>query len=491
MAGAMRQLRTLALAAAAASLALPATVRAVSSLSVSVAPGIVSAPTTVSFTMASTDVPLPRFATAGMRLDTGRPCEGTLGDFQATVPPVNLGTASFAQGTVTQPANSPRQPGTYRLCAYLTGTSVLPIVIVDQLFAVRLPSGTAALTLDPAAPAFGTPVTLRVAGNVDVPATVDVLGGAGTCANAESVTDGSQQVAAGAYSVSFPGLRIAENVTRLCVRVTPSSLLDAPNDGLALASVDQPFAQDLGASIGAVRATMTGRRIEASAPVSGAFRGPVTIQATGVDCGGDPAARVRAGTATAVCLVRHSQRMPATTRVRLAGRSRLGADLASSTATVDITVYRRDGRLVVPDRSIGVLRLGMTVAELLRQGGQGSALGFTPGRKLILPQTIRDRHYGLDGAVAVVRGGRVRALFTRGTGDKFDDFHLAHGLKTSSSPKRSGLRRLAPGGRCRPFRDNRSLSDLCRFGRSTFWGPGGGTSLQVGFFAIWPGTRVR
>jgi hypothetical protein len=159
---------------------------------------------------------------------------------------------------------------------------------------------------------------------------------------------------------------------------------------------------------------------------------------------------------------------------------------------VDLGAYRRQARLVVPDRSIGVLRIGMTLGQVLAQGASKSGLTFVPQRKLTIPTSaFVAPTYEVDDVLAVLRGGRVRALFTRGADDRRDDYRTAAGLTTRSSPLRSVLRRLAAGGSCRPLAVRRSLSDLCRLGRSTFWGPGGGGAIADGFFTIWPGVRPR
>ena len=427
-------------------------------------------------------------------MDDGRPCEPNFAAFETATPRlIGLGEGvRFQPGAVSQPVSTPKQSGNLRVCGYLYGpVAQRTLAISDQVVAVRLPTGTAALALDPARPVHGRPLTLRVTGSVEVPAMVDVLGATGACSGGETVTQDSRSVPAGPFAVTWTGVDVPDEVRRLCLRVTPATLLDAPNDGLVLASVERPVVPDLGAVLSGLRARLTGRRVEVSARVTGRLDGPLTVRVDGADCLGDPTARARGGRASASCLLAHAPRLPGSVRVSLVGRSRLGADLSTPPAVLDIAAFARAGRLVVPGRSIGVVRLGMTLADLLAQGAQGPAGALLPSRKLILPATLRDRSYAVDGVLAVVRGGRVRAIFSRGAGDRRDEYRTAHGLTTRSSPVRAALRRLAPGARCRPLAGHPSASDLCRIGPSTYWGPGGRTSIQDGFFTIWPGARER
>jgi hypothetical protein len=426
---------------------------------------------------------------ADARADDGRPCEATLAAFEAASPGfISLGNTRYRAGTASVPGVVLKRAGNLRVCAYLYVISTQTLARDEHVVTVRLPTGTATLAVTPARPLFGRPTALRVTGAVDIPARVDVLASAGACSEGESAVT-PRSVPAGPFDVTFTDVDLPDDLARLCLRVTPDDPLDPPNDALVLASVEQSASVDLGAALTDLRVRVVGRRIEVSAAVSG-LRGPLRLRMNGAYCG---SVAVRAGRASAVCYVIYGSKLPASEPVVLVGTSRLGANVRSASVPVALAALRRAGRVVLPGRSIGVVRLGMSLGDLLRQGARPNNGVFTT-RKLILPQSPRARVYEVDNVFAWVDRGKVRAIFTRGsTLPGAGDFRTARGLTTHSSALRSALRRLAPGSRCRTLPANHAFTDLCQIGRSTWWGPKGGGAIGGGggFLAIWPGARVR
>jgi hypothetical protein len=492
--------------------AVPQAARAASSLTVAVSPPIAGATPTVTFTMASDD-PTAGVARGFLRADDGRPCEATFLAFASVPGSVLLGSAPFAPGVTALSAPRLTQSGSFRICGYLTGASnSVTLALDDRVIPVRLPAGSAVVTLDPPIPAFSRPVSMRLAGNVDIPSVLDVALTTGGCSEEATVASAPLQfLDPGAFDVTIPDLLLRQDVTYLCLAIRPQTELAPPNQTHRLTSVERPVDQDLGGTIADFQVRRVGRALEVSAQVSGAFRIAPKINVAipqGVRITGDicdtPSFRerptdiltIRGGIATGACLLDYEEaRKLPRFDVSLFGVTTLGAHIETPIISLDANEYRRTGRLVVPEQSIGFVRLGMTLDELVHQGGRRSDFQFRhpAPEKLILPGGRSRSLYGVDNVLVLVRGGRVRGMATNWPLDfaAGSAFHrTANGLTLMTASGRPGLRRKAPGARCRPHPRNRAITDLCRIGPTTYWGARSRTGLP-GFLAIWPGARVR
>lgn len=487
--------RVLVVGAVVVALAGPSVAHAASSLAVVVDPPIAGATPAVTFSMASDD-PTVRFANAYARVDDGRACEPTPPAFESVSPgflPLAVGVP-FVSGVTTRQGARLKQPGAFRICGYLTGsTNNVSLATDDDVIVVRLPIGTARLTVTPAVPVFGEPVTVRATGSVDIPATIELRASAGACSDGEVVPSTFRLAPAGAFDLTYADVELPQDLVRLCLVMGPQPGLDAPYQNHLLGVLDQPTTYDLGATMTGLEARVNGRRLEATVSVTGRFRGSPTLSIEGAHCEKDRVeATIRADRATAVCHLAFGidRRPRSQIQVRMGGTTIRGATLRTPALDVDVSAFLRTARLVAPGRSIGFVRIGMTLRELLDQGGRKSTPGFFVA-KLILPgsRVLRPQWYAVEDVFALVREGRVRGILLR---EKLiDPYRTAEGLTPNSSPRRAVLLRRAPGARCRPLPANPALADLCLIGPSTYWGPKGtGAFATSGFFAIWPGAQV-
>lgn len=476
--------RSLHLLLAGALLAAPGVAHGASSLAVGVGPPIAGAPTSVVFTMSSDDANA-RFAAARARVDDGRPCPATFFDVEALPGNVALGQARYAAGTTTVAGPVLSLPGRYRICSYLYGpTATTTLAAQDQVADVRLPAGALAMAITPPSPRYGDPVDVRITGSTDVAARLTLTEGTTPCTAEDRDSLGAPPIVpAGAIDVTVPQVELREDTTLLCAELAPERALAAPHAELVLARSELPVAQDLGGAMDDVRIRLEGRTIIATARLSGSFRG--TPSMGGVDALCRAVVTVRKGRLTALCHIAADDRLPASVQVTLGGQTTRGAFVRSAPVAVSLAPWRRTARLIVPGRSIGVVRLGMPLAELRVQGGAPGGTHFSPG-SLTLPGARAGRRqiWNVDGIDVRVVRGRVAGMLVRD-----DGFRTARGLGPGTVGRVARVRRLAPGASCRTR--GRSIVTVCRVGRSTWFGPGRASKLGGGFVAVWPGAVVR
>lgn len=167
----------------------------------------------------------------------------------------------------------------------------------------------------------------------------------------------------------------------------------------------------------------------------------------------------------------------------------LGAELTTGHLPIDLSETVRRNGLLVPDRSISGVTLGMTRAELERQEGAplraisgGEALsraGIAPG----FGRWRSARAFLFEGVEVVIRGGRVVAMASEA---EFGTPGSGRPLRTSGgiTPRMRGRvalwRKAHPEARC--VRRGQAVS-VCRLGKFTYVKP---RPLQFsnGFFAM-------
>lgn len=121
----------------------------------------------------ASDNPTARFANTYARVDDGRPCEATGPASEAASPGciALAGGVPFNSGVTTRQGSRLKQPGSYRVCGYLTGsTNNVSLATDDDVVAVRLPTGRATVSVSPPVPTLRQKVSIPVSGFVDVPA---------------------------------------------------------------------------------------------------------------------------------------------------------------------------------------------------------------------------------------------------------------------------------------------------------------------------------
>jgi hypothetical protein len=484
-------------------LGAPASALGVSTISVGVDPPVIGARIAVAVTMASDDVGTKRAYVQG-RVDDGRPCEPTLAAFTAATTASQargfIESVAFAPGTTTVAAG-PRgfPPGAVRVCGYLVGPSQAALAMSDAVVTFRLSVAALTMTVTPERPAFNQSLSVRVTGTTDMDATVRVYPGAGSCPR--DVVAGGSFVTQGTVDVTLEDVPHPESTDRVCLLALPATSLAAPNDALVLAASEKPFAQELGGTIRLVSAKLYWRRVELVGDVTGtmpesAFSWEIRLPGGGevprcrgqvVPQRGEFTRRRGSRVVVSVKLVA----CPVTPRSILAGLSvetPLGARLTTDLQPIDLSETVRRNGLLVPDRSISGVTLGMTQAELeLQEGaplraGAGSALG----RAGIAPGFGRwrgARGFDFEGVEVVIRGGRVVAMASSAEfGTPFSERPLrtSGGITPKLRPTLARWRKAHPEARC--VRRGQAVA-ACRLGRFTYIKPRP-VKFTTGFFAI-------
>jgi hypothetical protein len=478
----------------------PTAALGVSTISVGVEPPVIGARIAVAVSMASDDVGIKRAYVQG-RVDDGRPCDPTLAAFTAATAPSQLrgliDSIPFAPGT-TSVAAGPRgfPPGAVRVCGYLVGPGQTALAMSDAVVTFRLPAAALTVAVTPERPAFNQSLSVRVTGATDVDASVRVYPGAGGCPR-DVVGGGAERfVSQGLVDVTLEDVPHPESTDRICLLAVPTSSLAAPNEALVLAAAEKPFSQDLGGTIRLVSASLYWRRVELVGEVTGtmaerAFSWDLRLPGGGeVPCGGEGQFTRRGGSRVVVSL--KLTICPRSARSMLAGivvTTPLGATLTTDLLPIDLVETVRRNGLLVPDRSISGVTLGMTQAELERQeGGPLRAIGGGEalGRAGIAPGFGRwrgARGFLFEGVEVVVRGGRVVALASvaeTGTPGSGRPLRTSGGITPAMRGRVALWRKAHPEARC--VRRGQAVS-ACRLGRFTYVKP---RPLQFsnGFFAI-------
>lgn len=478
-------------------LGAPSAALGASSISVAVDPPVAGARMGVAVTMAS-DVAGTKRAYAQGRVDDGRPCEPTVGAFTAATAPAQLRgffeSTPFVSGTTTVAIGPRPFLGAVRVCGYLEGPGPTALAMSDTVVTFRLPVGALTMSATPERPAFNQTLRVRVTGTTDVDAIVRVFPGAGSCPG--DVVSGGTFVTQGPVDVTLEDVPHPESTDRICLLAVPTSGLAPPNDALVLAASEKPFSQDLGGTMRLVSATLHWRRVELVGEVTGAmaeraFSWDLRLPGGGeVPCGGEGQFTRRGGSRVVVSL--KLAICPRSARSMLAGlvvTTPLGARLTTEHLPIDLAETVRRNGLLVPDRSISGVTLGMTQAELERQeGGPLRAIGGGEAlsRAGIAPGFGRwrgARAFLFEGVEVVMRGGRVVAMASvaeTGTPGSERPLRTSGGITPAMRPTIERWRKAHPEARC--VRRGQAVS-ACRLGRFTYIKPRP-VKFSNGFFAI-------